>query len=376
MDAPVDTIVVGAGLAGLTAAEALHRAGRSVTVIEARPRVGGRTLTITPTDAAVGTAAAFDLGATWIWSDQPAVAALARRLGIATFPQYDNGRHLAEETEGAPPGTADVAPSPARALRLQGGTQKLCERLAAQLPPDAIVEATTVVGISRAGTGDSGGGRAGDQDVTVSTESHNERSELTANAVVVAVPPRLALEKITFAPALPEELTRIMNLTPTWMASAIKCVAVYGAPFWRAAGLSGSAFSSVGPLREVHDGSSADGTSAALWGFFSGEDAYREMSPDERADGAFAQLARLFGLEAADPVQYFERDWSSDPNTNDEVFWVDEPLINHGHPLFAEPQLGGALTWAGAETIAEGGGHLEGAVQSGQRAAALVIRRA
>jgi monoamine oxidase len=85
-------------------------------------------------------------------------------------------------------------------------------------------------------------------------------------------------------------------------------------------------------------------------------------------------LERLFGPEAADPVQYFERDWSTDPNTNDEVFWVDEPLLDYGHPRFAEPLLDGRLIWAGAETVAEGGGHLEGAVRSGQRAAALARR--
>ncbi|HUQ63225.1 MAG TPA: FAD-dependent oxidoreductase [Acidimicrobiales bacterium] len=361
MDAPVDVVVVGAGLAGLTAAGELHRAGSSVRVIEARPRVGGRTLTVTPEDAA----AAFDLGATWIWTDQTAAATLARRLGATTFPQPEGGRHLAEDTEGGPPRTAEVAPSPARALRLSGGTQQLCERLAAELSNSDLITDTTVVGITRA---------TADQ-LTVSTDTHHRRADLSATAVVVAVPPRLVLEKITFAPALPGELVRVMNLTPTWMASAIKCVAVYDSPFWRSAGLSGTAFSSLGPLREIHDGSPDTSGAGALWGFFSGEDTYLEMGPDERAEAAFTQLARLFGPQAADPVNYFERDWSSDPNTNDEVFWVDEPVIDYGHPLFAEPQVGGAVVWAGAETIAEGGGHLEGAVRSGQRAAALILSR-
>ena len=44
MNAEADVVVVGAGLAGLTAARDLAAAGRSVIVLEARDRVGGRVL--------------------------------------------------------------------------------------------------------------------------------------------------------------------------------------------------------------------------------------------------------------------------------------------------------------------------------------------
>jgi monoamine oxidase len=356
VDAPVDVVVIGAGIAGLTTADELHRAGVAVRVIEARPRLGGRTLTVHPD----GMTGAFDLGATWIWSDQPAVLAMANRLGIETFAQHEQGRHLAEEVVGMPPAAVVVAPSPAKALRLAGGTQQICDLLAAELPPGAIALSTRAVAIEVAGT-----------ELTVTTDNQGVRSRIDTGAVVVALPPRLMMEKISFTPPIPAEFERVLKLTPTWMGGAIKCVAVYDAPFWRAAGLSGTAFSTVGPLREIHDGSPVDGATGALWGLFSGEDQYREMGPGERADLAFAQFERLFGNQAADPVQYFERDWSSDPNTNDEVFWVDEPLLDYGHPLFSEPVYESRLIWAGAETVADGGGHLEGAVRSGQRAAAL-----
>lgn len=81
-----DVVVVGAGLAGLSAATAIRNAGRSVTVLEARRRVGGRNL-----DHVLGAGKVAELGGEWTGPGQDRVQALAHSLGIGTFPTYAAG---------------------------------------------------------------------------------------------------------------------------------------------------------------------------------------------------------------------------------------------------------------------------------------------
>jgi monoamine oxidase len=86
-----DVVVVGAGLAGLVAARRLSAAGRSVVVLEARDRVGGRTL-----NAQIGEDQVCEMGGQWVGPTQDAILGLARELGIETFPTYYEGKSLLE----------------------------------------------------------------------------------------------------------------------------------------------------------------------------------------------------------------------------------------------------------------------------------------
>ena len=127
MDSSFDTIVVGAGLAGLTAARDLTRAGQSVLVLEASNHIGGRTRTIKYGDTA------FDIGGQWTGPGQPRVAKLLEEFGLKTSPTYVEGQRLMD-LDGRLTRYSGTVPrmSPWKLLRAQLGIwkiERLCKRV-------------------------------------------------------------------------------------------------------------------------------------------------------------------------------------------------------------------------------------------------------
>ena len=92
-----DVVVVGAGLGGLTAARELSAAGLEVRVLEARDRVGGRTLS-----QAVGEHSEdiVEVGGQWVGPTQHEVLSLAQDFGIETYPTHVSGKNLFEDHRG------------------------------------------------------------------------------------------------------------------------------------------------------------------------------------------------------------------------------------------------------------------------------------
>jgi monoamine oxidase len=102
-----DVAVVGAGLAGLTAARELRKAGRSVIVLEARNRVGGRCYSL-PISGASDVA---NMGATFVGPTQHNILNLIGELGIRTFPVYSQGKLLWYENGKNTPYTGTIPPT-------------------------------------------------------------------------------------------------------------------------------------------------------------------------------------------------------------------------------------------------------------------------
>ncbi len=85
----VDVVVIGAGLAGLSAARDLLKEGVDVVVLEARDRVGGRTFTVTEADGVV-----VEHGGQWVGPTQDRALALIEEFGLGTFTQFSDGANL------------------------------------------------------------------------------------------------------------------------------------------------------------------------------------------------------------------------------------------------------------------------------------------
>jgi monoamine oxidase len=124
-----DVVVVGAGLSGLIAARAIRAAGRSVVVLEARNRVGGRNL-----DHRLGRGEVAELGGQWAGPGQDRVLGLAKELGVATFPTYSTGMSVYYRNGQRQTYTGDIPPaSPAALVEVEGAILQF-NQMAAEVP--------------------------------------------------------------------------------------------------------------------------------------------------------------------------------------------------------------------------------------------------
>lgn len=242
--------------------------------------------------------------------------------------------------------------------RFVEGAQSLALRLAEQLG-NQVLMGQPVVRIQQS-----------KESVCVITRSG---ATYTARAVIVAIPPTLA-GRIEYDPPLPAVRDQLTQRLPN--GAVIKCFAVYDRPFWREQGLNGMALSDCAPVHLIFDNSPPDASCGILLGFIEGA-AARQMSLADthiRRATVLECFARLFGEQARQPEAYIDHDWSAE-------IWSRGCYGAHFPPgvwtqfgrAVREPV--GRIFWAGTETAIRWMGYIDGAIESGERAAAEVLSR-
>jgi monoamine oxidase len=442
----VDVVVIGAGLAGLTAARRLQEAGHSVAVLEARDRVGGRTMNHRLDDGLI-----TEGGGQWVGPGQDRVLALIEELGLETHPTYCRGRNLLELGGRVRRYRGTIPRLAPHILFEVNRARRRIDRLAETIPTDAPwrapdaakldgvtlgawieqsvrsdrarrlfgIASGTVWGMPAgemsllwalhcvaAGGGfdslvDTEGGAQQDRIVGGSALISERLAEGLGAAVVTGAPVRVIEQdadgvrvqadglvargrraiaamapalsaRIRFRPALPGGRDQLVQRMAS--GALTKCAAVYPQPFWREGGLSGEAVSDRGPISTTFDNSPPEGSPGIMLGFISGPEAieHARLPVSERRRRVLDCFGRLFGAEAASAEHYVEQAWSEEEWSGGGPVCSPAPgaLTAYGEEL---RRPAGRLHWAGAETASVWCGYMDGAVRSGERAAAEVV---
>ena len=209
-----------------------------------------------------------------------------------------------------------------------------------------------------------------------SVQHQQNTIDIEADLVVMALPPRLAATNIELVPALTESRISELSAIPTWMAGHAKLVVLYDEPFWRDQGLSGDVISYPGPMQEIHDASPDTGGPYALFGFLGIAAEQRRGQQESIKQAAIDQLVRLFGENAAKPLNILFKDWAADSAT---ATAEDQEMSNvhtlHRLATNVEVEWDERIIWSGSETASSGernGGFLEGALESSQASLNLI----
>jgi monoamine oxidase len=291
----------------------------------------------------------FELATEAVWAAEPADVSL---LHVLFYTHSGGGFNTLVGTGGG-----------AQQDRFHGGSQRIALLMAEELGAERLRLAAPVRRLEHGPGGvvvhaDGPGGEPGGLTVR-------------ARRTIVAIPPTLA-GRVAYDPPLPARRDQLTQRMP--QGTVIKTMAIYERPFWREEGFSGQATSDTGPARVVFDNSPPDGNPGVLLGFLEGRLARQWGARDagERREAILAGHARLFGARAARPERFIERVWAEEEWTRGcyGCLMTTGGWTEYGRALRAPI---GPIHWAGAETATVWNGYMDGAVQSGERAAAEAL---
>jgi len=201
---------------------------------------------------------------------------------------------------------------------------------------------------------------------------HVGQERHAARRVLVAVPPTV-VRRIRFTPELPTE-HRIAREHQSF-GLVIKVQAMYSTPFWRAEGLSGTAFGPYLDMHEVYDNAPEGESRGVLVGFVSDVKADRlgRLDDDERRARILDTVAAYFGEQARHPQAYGESDWHHQELTGGAYGTSFDlgGLTRYGHVLRAPV---GPLEFGSSDVAGLGFQHVDGAVRVGGQLADAVLR--
>jgi monoamine oxidase len=203
-----------------------------------------------------------------------------------------------------------------------------------------------------------------------------DAGELAVSApfAVVSVPPALALD-IVFDPVLPDDRATLYRNAIAGPES--KTVVVYAEPFWRVDGFSGQTSEPRSAAEVTLDASPVSGRPGVIASFTFGPVAERldALDPSERRRAVLDALTARLGPKAGAPADFIETRWWSEEWTRGcSMAHLPPGILTRYGRLLREPF--GRVHWAGTETATTSHGAIDGAVRSGNRAAAEILDRA
>ena len=329
-------IIVGAGISGLYLASLLEEEFE-VTILEARSRIGGRIFSVS----------GHDLGPSWIWQHHKEMLGLIQRLELSLFAQYTHGDAL---YDAAPKPQRFSSPPSAPSARMQGSLNMLVENIKNTLTNTVIQMNQEVLEIKQLG-----------ERLHVKTQTNFFESDY----VVMTLPPRLCAG-LVYEPPLLHDLLSLMRSTPTWMGQSAKCVIEFHTPFWKEQGLSGFAFSNIGPMGEIHDASTEN--TPALFGFIQARANWQSLRED-----IIKQLVRLFDIKEDEIVKIEAIDWKEERFTSDAL--DAKPLSNHPQYGIDTSAYSKRTLFSSTEFSFSEGGYLEGALRRANLIASQLLTK-